>query len=368
MEQLEKTMNHISVNTWNWLGVNGTQLQADFPAVQAYSKQPVQTTNGDNAVTITDIRLKKSETNFLNKKMDSGVSTATTKFVEDNQNSGYFIEIAADKQLKSPVVIEYQLDEQNPTLVDNHFIFAHAHSEATIIIHYSSTGSQPGFHNGITRVFAEPGAIVHVIKVQMLADTDTHVDAVGALVGDAGQVYFTLLELGASQTISNCKTCLAGSHSSGTIQSIYFGDQQRTIDINYVVTHQGRKSLSEIEARGVLMDHSQKVFRGTLDFMKGSSGSKGKEAEYTVLLSPTVRNRSVPLMLSGEDDVDGHHAVSIGKLDESKLFYLMSRGISEVDAKKLIIEATFLPILAVIPIIELRETVLAYIRRRLNHV
>lgn len=367
MELLEKNMNHISVNTWNWLGVNDTMLQADFTAVQAYSKQPVLQ-NRDNGVTITDIRLKKAEIKFLSKKMDVGVSNAMMKFVEDNQNSGYFMEIAAGKKLKSPVIIEYKLDEQNPTLVDDHFILAHANSEATIIINYSSNHSKPGFHNGITKVFAEPGAIVHVIKVQMLSDLDSHIDAVGAIVGDAGQVHFTLLELGASQTISNCKTCMAGSDSSGTIQSIYFGDQHRTIDINYAVTHQGRKSLSEIEARGVLMDHSQKVFRGTLDFIKGSSGSKGKEAEFTVLLSPTVRNRSVPLMLSGEDDVDGHHAVSIGKLDENKLFYLMSRGISEIDAKKLTIEAAFLPIIETIPVTELREAILAYIRRRLNHV
>jgi FeS assembly protein SufD len=367
MELLEKKLNHISVNTWNWLGVNGTTLQADFPTVQAYSKKPVRQ-NSDNGVTITDIGLKKAEIKFLGKKTDGAVSTAMMKFVEDNQNGGYFIEIAADRKRTSPVIIEYKLDEQNPTLVDEHFILAHANSEATIIIYYSSDNSKPRFHSGITKVFAEPGAIVHVIKVQMLADRDTHVDAVGAMVGDAGQVHFTLLELGALQTISNCKTCLTGSNSSGTIKSIYFGDQQRTLDINYVVTHQGRKSSSEIEARGVLMDHSQKIFRGTLDFSKGSSGSKGKEAEYTVLLSPTVRNRSVPLMLSGEDDVEGHHAVSIGKLDENKLFYLMSRGISEVEAKKLTIEAAFLPIIETIPVTEIKEAILAYIRRRLNHV
>ena len=367
MELLEKNINHISVNTWNWLGVNSTTLQADFPVVQAYSKQPLQESS-DTGVSIADIRLKTEEIKFFNKKMAGGVSTAMTNFVQNNQNSGYFIEIAADKKLTAPVIIDYVLDEQNPTLVDDHFIFAHANSEATIIIHYSSDNHEPGFHSGITKVFAEQGAIIHVIKVQLLADTDTHVDAIEAIVGDSGQVHFTLLELGAAQTITNCKTQLAGSSSNGTIHSIYFGDQQRTIDINYVLTHQGRESISDIEARGVLMDHSQKVFRGTLDFIKGSKGSKGKEAEHTVLLSPTVRNRSVPLMLSGEDDVEGHHAVSIGKLDENKLFYLMSRGISEVEAQKLTIEAAFLPIIETIPVTELRDTILAYIRRRLNHV
>ena len=365
MELLEKNMNHISVNTWNWLGVNETTLKTEFPVVQPYSKEPVKSKNS-NEVTLADINSKKTEIQFLNKKIAAGVSTSMTNFVDNNHNNGYFIEIPADKKILEPIIIEYELDEKDSVLLDEHFILAHANSEVTVVIYYSSADSHSGFHSGVTRVFAEQGASVQVIKVQMLSDTTTHVDAVGALAGDQAKVQFTLLELGASQAISSCKTNLTGDDSQGVIRSLYFGDQQRILDINYVATHQGRTSLSEIEARGVLMDHSQKIFRGTLDFIKGSSGSKGKEAEYTVLLDPTVRNRSVPLMLSGEDDVDGHHAVSIGKIDENKLFYLMSRGISEVDAKKMTIEADFLPILETIPLPELKNVVLTYIRRRLN--
>lgn len=73
-------------------------------------------------------------------------------------------------------------------------------------------------------------------------------------------------------------------------------------------------------------------------------------------------------MLCGEDAVEGQHAVSTGKMDENKLFYLMSRGLSDVEAKKLIIEADFQPILEKIPVIELRDAISTYLRRRLHHV
>ena len=72
---------------------------------------------------------------------------------------------------------------------------------------------------------------------------------------------------------------------------------------------------------------------------------EGYEKEEVVVLSSKVRNRSVPLMLSAEDAVEGHHAVSIGKIDENKLFYLMSRGLDMQEARRLVVEAAFNPVL-----------------------
>lgn len=86
-----------------------------------------------------------------------------------------------------------------------------------------------------------------------------------------------------------------------------------------------------------------------------------------MLLSPKVRNRSVPLMLSGEADVDGHHAVTIGKIDENKLFYLMSRGLDREAAKKLIVDAAIAPVLARVPDEALVQEVWARIEEGLAH-
>ena len=54
---------------------------------------------------------------------------------------------------------------------------------------------------------------------------------------------------------------------------------------------------------------------------------------------------SWPLMLATEDEVDGHHTVSIGRLDEEKIFYLMSRGLDKSEAERLIVEAAFNPVI-----------------------
>ncbi|SEP18371.1 Fe-S cluster assembly protein SufD [Propionispora vibrioides] len=367
MEKHNEIVNAIPVRTWNWLGVNETAMPVAFPVVKAYRKQPLVLT-GEKSVTITSLKDSQIQLQQLGPLPKAGVSDTMNRLVAEHANNGYFIETTAGQKCQTPLLLHYHLDEADPVLVDRQVILARENSEITVVIRYTSQAGTAAYHSGITQVVAQAGAVVHLVKVQLLADDAYQMDAVGVVSGDNGQVDCTLVELGACQTITNCQTQLVGARSAGSIQSIYFGDKDRSIDINHVLTHQARQSVGEIKARGALLDRSRKIFRGTLDFLKGARGAKGKEEEYAVLLSPDVRNWSVPLMLCGEESVEGQHAASAGKVDENKLFYLMSRGLSENEAKKLIIEASFEPILARIPVEQLKEEISSYVKGRLAYV
>ena len=89
------------------------------------------------------------------------------------------------------------------------------------------------------------------------------------------------------------------------------------------------------------MDNASKNFKGTIDFIEGSSKSIGKELERVTLLSDTAVTKSLPMLLCHEEDVEGAHGVSTGKIDNEKLFYMMSRGMSYKDAIKLILVSEF---------------------------
>ena len=164
-------------------------------------------------------------------------------------------------------------------------------------------------------------------------------------VGAKARVEVTAIDINRADSAVELTIDLNGDDSSAEIESVYFGADGRKIDLNYVIRQSGRRTDAVMKVRGALTDRSEKNFRGTLDFQRGARGSVGRESEEVVLLSNDVRNRSVPLMLSHEDDVDGHHAVSIGRLDEEKLFYLESRGLDRAQAERLIVEAAFAPVL-----------------------
>jgi Fe-S cluster assembly scaffold protein SufB len=197
-------------------------------------------------------------------------------------------------------------------------------------------------------------------------DVSPNFDTNIALVESNGKVNWISVELGAIVSGSNYSTFLEDEASESNLSSIYLGDGSRKLDLGYSVIHKGARSISNIETRGVLMDSARKVFRGNLDFKRGAKRASGIEEEYVILLDPTVKSDSIPALLCDEDDVQGEHAASAGQIDKNKLFYLMSRGLSERESKKLIIEATFRPIIDKIPLEELQDIINSEISRRLT--
>jgi Fe-S cluster assembly scaffold protein SufB len=84
-----------------------------------------------------------------------------------------------------------------------------------------------------------------------------------------------------------------------------------------------------IAVKGVLDGDAVKTFKGTIDFKNGAVGAKGAEQEEVLLLSEQAVNKTVPLILCAEEDVEGSHGASIGRVDEKHIFYMQSRGIPE---------------------------------------
>lgn len=183
-------------------------------------------------------------------------------------------------------------------------------------------------------------------------------------VDAGGSVQVNVIYLGGRKNLSSIEIELVGDDSSAEINALYFAADQEKYDLNFIIRQLGKRTAGSMNVYGALGGNADKIFRGTLDFVKGCSGSVGNEKEEIILLSEGVRNRTVPLMLSSEDDVDGHHAASIGRMDEDRLFYLMSRGLDEEEAKHLVLEATFAPVVNLIDNEELKSEIQAAINRK----
>lgn len=354
-------INNIPMRTWRWLGVNNVTVDETLPEPKEYNLNILgETENNEVKIKLMN---KNISSEFIPSKYE-GLNEASLEQCKNTYNTGIYVNSIIDKKASRPIFINYNADEENNLIIDNNLIIAEENSELTVVINYSS--KVPVFHNGLTQIYAKKGSIVNLIKIQEFSDTSTHLDANLAQAEDNAVVNYTEVTLGSQYSITNYKADLKGYKSIGNIETIYLGDKERNLDINYLINHYGKETRSDIEARGALLDKSKKVFKGTLDFKKGSNKSKGKEEEYTILLSPKVTNKSVPILLCTEEDVDGQHAASSGRIDENRLFYIMSRGFSEAEAKKLIIEAAFNPIIDKIPSEELKTSISNSIRRKLS--
>lgn len=349
-----------------------------FPEYSPYNKEYLKNKKWQNEIIIkkmTDNLNNEEEIldyldEFKDKKVKKGNQGLDPKYLamaDAFYNTGLFIRIPKDTQLKLPVEIFYELEQENPVLIDNNLIVAEENSKLTIVIDYRMKDEElAAFHNGLTRVIVKENAVLNIIKVQRFNDHSDHFDSNISLVSNQGELNWIPIELGGRNSVTNNENSLIDDGSRATISSVYFADGDRKMDLGFKMNHQGRHSSSEIESKGVLKDKAQKVFRGDLYFQKGASQAKGSEREEVLLLDKTVDSDSIPALFSEEDNVEGEHAVSAGQIDEQRLFYLMSRGMTKAEAKQLMVEASFNPIFDKIPLNDLKGSVINDVKTRIR--
>ena len=243
-------------------------------------------------------------------------------------------------------------------------------SDVSVILDISGEEAGCAAAKGLTgisvRIRAAQDAKVHLIPVQRLGSTIRHFEDIGAVCAERACVRLTTLCLGGSGGHLGAKCALAGDASSFDSETGYYVRGDAELDINAVATHQGKQTDSRMIFRGVLADRAKKTLRGTIDFLTGSSDSVGDEQEDTLLLSPDVENRSVPVILCAEESVDGRHGATVGQLSEDMVFYMCSRGYSKEQARRLIVQARLKSVASRIPEGKLRWEVEQWIEREIG--
>ncbi|MBD7913745.1 Fe-S cluster assembly protein SufD [Clostridium sp. Sa3CUN1] len=358
-------INKTPVRTKSWLKVNDVSLKDyNAPEIGEFNNYKV-TGNELEGVTIEEF--SKGKVLPLTKEFTYGASEELINQGEFDFNRGFFIKIDKRAKIQEPIVIEFNMDNENSTLVDNVLVLAEEDSEAKVILKYNSKDNVEGYHNGLCKIFSKENSKIQVIKVNLLNKETVNVDSNLSDINSYGKVDFVSIDLGGKVSITNYHGDLKEDSSESNLSSIYLGGDKKVIDMNYIVTHKGIRSKSNILTRGALKGEANKIFRGTIDFKRGASKSKGAEDEYCMILSPKVKAKAMPLLLCEEDDVSGEHAAASGKIDENKLFYLMSRGLDYNDARRVIIEGAFNPIIDKIEDETIKNEVLASIKECLDN-
>ena len=178
-------------------------------------------------------------------------------------------------------------------------------------------------------------------------------------------MYHKLIDIGAKESISNYFSNAIGNKADNDLKTIYLGQGSQVKDLNYIVHLRGEKTNVDIDVQGALKDSSKKNFKGTIDFKKGCKKAKGNENEYCMLLSDKAKSIALPMLLCTEADVEGNHSTASGKVDESAVFYIMSRGLSYKEAVRQLVKANFNKIIEGIQDEEVKTEILQEIDKRL---
>ena len=335
----EYILNSTPVRTSNNFGINDVSVKLDDIDSAEFENIMIITSEMDKLeIKNNDLEYQEDNVNYSNNNLSSNILSSKIG-LELEKNYELSIIVKKGNILNEPVIINCDFDDENSYLVDNIKIILEEGAMAEFVLKYS--GEDEAFHYLKQETTLKENSNAKIIIANMLSKASNSFIAIENIVENNAKIDYTIIDFGGKNKISNYYTNLKGDFSENNLKTIYLGTDEDLIDINYNIEVYGKNAKCNIEVEGAINGKSHKNFKGTIDFKKGCENSKGKENENCMILSDTAKSKSLPMLLCEEENVEGEHGVSSGKIDESKLFYIMAKGISDKDAKKLIVKANF---------------------------
>ena len=347
------TWHHLHINHGYFEGSFESELQADV------SKLPEGVTLEKKNLSDTYSFDNPAQTQ-LGKQFDSDIDGMIKSLDIKVQE----FRVASGVTASEPVKLSYRVQD-NAFSASDTVIVAGEGSSSIFIFDYGSAPSAKGVFGNRIRVYCAENASVKLVTVNLLGSDLVHYNGIGTTLKDNARLELIQIELGGKETFSGSYNNLLGYKATCSVQGGYVCDGDKVLDINYVANQSGSQTESFSKFNGVLLENAKKTWRGTIDFKRGAKEAKGDEQENVLLLSPDVVNKSMPVILCDEENVEGRHGGSIGKLSEEELLYLETRAIDEHTAKIMMIKSRINSIARYIPDEDMLNKIHTYLEEHL---
>ncbi|WP_295746878.1 Fe-S cluster assembly protein SufD [uncultured Limosilactobacillus sp.] len=284
-------------------------------------------------------------------------------------NSGTVIEVGAGVSVKQPLEIHQVQDATRPNqpLVNHLLIVAHPQSVVHVVQHLSSVGKAANLANLMVEIVAEPGSEVHLAVLDETGtNITTYLNRRAHLAADAN-VEWAVGMMNGGNVLGDIDAELIGEGSKADSKLIAVTGGDQHVGLNNRVTNRGPHSTGLINQRGVVLDSSELIFNGIGQIVHDAHGSNAEQQNRLLMMSPTARGDANPILLIDENDVNAGHAASVGQVDAHQLYYLLSRGIPEHQAKRMVIRGFLSAVLTALPNRRLEDKMITILERKLLH-
>lgn len=246
-----------------------------------------------------------------------------------------YLKVPADAELDDPVEIVFtgagaQLSAHSHVVIE-----AAPHSRATVVLRHE--GSAQFAQN--VEIIVRDGASLTIVSLQRWDDDAVHVAAHQAVVGRDATLRHTVVSLGGAVVRVNPSVDLAGAGSEGKLYGLSFADSGQHLESQVYVHHRGPNTTADVLYKGALQGSSARsVWVGDVLIGRDAVGTDSYEANRNLVLTDGARADSIPNLEIETGDIQGAgHASATGRFDDEQLFYLQARGITEEEARRLVV-------------------------------
>jgi Fe-S cluster assembly protein SufD len=297
--------------------------------------------------------------------MDAHTFTAlNTAFIND----GAVVHVSADVEVARPIHLLFVSDAGavDGVAQPRNLIVLDRFAKATVIESYVTVARGAGayFTNTVTEATVGDGATLTHLKLQRESAQAYHVGTLDVRQARDSHLVSFSFAIGAQLSRTNIYTELRGEGCGATLNGLYLGDAEQHIDHQTRIEHVAPNCYSRELYKGILAGSSHGVFNGKVFVHPAAQKTDGKQTNNTLLLSDKAQIDTKPQLEIFADDVKCTHGATVGRLDETSLFYMKSRGINSRTARELLTYAFAADVLETLELTEVREGLESAVMKR----
>ena len=260
-----------------------------------------------------------------------------TAFVED----GAYVHVKRGIVAETPIHLLFVSSSDHTALMSHprNLIVFEDQSQGTVVEEYVSLGGGVMFSNSVTELVAGDDAHVSHYMIEREHKEAFNVSTLRIQQGRTANVASHSFLLGGGLVRNNVHPVLAGEGGECLINGLFVGSGKQHLDNYMHVEHASPHCASRQFYNGILDDKAHGVFHGRIVVHKDAQKTDAKQTNRNLLLSDDAQIDTKPQLEICADDVKCTHGATIGQIDENALFYLRSRGMSEAEARQLLLLA-----------------------------
>ncbi|MGE3801199.1 MAG: Fe-S cluster assembly protein SufD [Candidatus Kapaibacterium sp.] len=261
-------------------------------------------------------------------------ATLNTAYLRD----GAFVYIPKNVKLEKPVHILYLTTSTDQSVVTypRTLLIAERGAEGSVIEEFTGKSGEVYLTNAVTEAIIGENAHLSHIKIQHESRDAFHIGASHAKLGRNANYFNNTLSFGGKIVRNDPWAVLEGEGGHAAVDGLYLVGEDQLIDNHTSIDHTVPNCTSHELYKGILRDNGHGVFNGKIFVQKDAQKTDSVQSNVNLLLSDEAEIDTKPQLEIYADDVKCTHGATIGRLDDTSIFYLRARGIGKDQAEQML--------------------------------
>lgn len=266
-------------------------------------------------------------------------------------SGGSFVYVPKGVKLEMPLQSYFRLNSPESGQFEHTLIIV----DEGASLHFIEGCSAPKYnkvnlHAGCVELFVKEGGSLRYSTIENWSKNMLNLNTKKAIVEKDAQVDWVSGSFGSKISMLYPMSILKGENAKTQYTGISFAGKGQNLDTGFKVVHMAKNTSSVISSRSLSKNGGIATYRSLVSILPNAIGSKCSVTCDGLMLDDISKSDTIPFNNIETSEVEFSHEAKIGKISEKAIFYLMSRGLSEEDAKAMIVRGFANPVSKELPV------------------